>query len=313
MLQKRRFCLVLLFTVAWLVCMSLSMNQALAVNKIPLTVAAVCMNAAEDKEANLQTFFSYMKKASAKGVHLIVFPEIALQQNPGWGTSSYKPTQQQLDYVHDTAETIPGDSTEKLVNKAKELNIHVVFGMTEKSPDDDSLFNSSVFLGPSGVIGKYRKINLWDASIKPTGGNEQLYWKCGSEIGVFDSPIGKVGLMIYIDMGQFLGNTLAKEGAELLVTVAAWPVCVGEAYENLSKQNALQAKSWHIVSDQVGTVGQYAAYGHSRIIAPNGNVMADTGPTEGMVVAETNLLIDASVVGVDASKLALTWAEVKSF
>ena len=224
MIRKFRFCFVLLPAIIWLVCMSLSTNWALAVDKIPLTVATVCMNAKKDKQANLQTFFYYMKEASAKGAHLIVFPEIALQQNPAWSGLWYKPTQQELDYVRSSAETIPGSSTEKLVDKAKELNIYVVFGMTETSPNDDALYNSSVFLGPNGIIGKYRKINLARFV------NENLCWQPGNEHGIFDSPIGKIGLIISYDLIFYLGPTLANKGADLLVTVTAWSRSFGRNY-----------------------------------------------------------------------------------
>ncbi len=296
MIRKFGFCFVLLTAIVWLVCMSLNTNLALAVDKIPLTVATVCMNAKIDTQANLQTFFYYMKEASAKGAHLIVFPEIALQQNPVWSGSWYKPTQQELDYVRSSAETIPGSSTEKLVDKAKELNIYVVFGMTETSPNDDALYNSSVFLGPNGIIGKYRKINLW------RGGHEDLVWQPGNEHGIFDSPIGKIGLIICMDLRFFLGPTLAHKGADLLVAVAAWPRSAGSLYETRTKENALQAKRWHIVSNQVGSVGQTVGYGHSRIIDPNGNIIADTGNQEGIAIAETDILIDANIVGVDGSE-----------
>ena len=139
MVRKYAFYLALLLTITWPVYMILGFNQAFAADKIPLKVATVCMNAVEEKETNMQQFFAYMEEASAQEAHLIVFPEIALQQNPGWGASAYRPTQEELDYVRDTAETIPGDSTEILVDKARELNIYIVFGMTEYSPEDDNL------------------------------------------------------------------------------------------------------------------------------------------------------------------------------
>jgi predicted amidohydrolase len=47
--------------------------------------------------------------------------------------------------------------------------------MTEKGADG-KLYNSSVFLGPNGVIGKYRKRQLWDSN---TDGNEHLSWHNG--------------------------------------------------------------------------------------------------------------------------------------
>jgi predicted amidohydrolase len=74
-----------------------------------LKVATVCMNAVLDKEANLQTYYRYMKEAAAQGAQLIIFPEVSLQQNPSWALLSvHKPTQSELKYLRDTAETVPG-------------------------------------------------------------------------------------------------------------------------------------------------------------------------------------------------------------
>ena len=296
MIQKSTtFCLALLLTITWLFYMILGLNQTLAAEKIPLKVATVCMNAEEDKDANIQTFFSYMEEAAAQGAHLVVFPEFALQQNPCAGSFGYIPTQNELDYLRSAAETIPGDSTQMIADKARELNIYVVFGMTEYSPNDDKLYNSNVFLGPDGVIGKYHKINLWDTS---GGGNEHLYHERGNEFGVFDSPIGKLGLATCFDMTQNINVMLASKGADLLVTVAAWLSSYSNLYEQLTTRSASQTKLWHIVSNQYGKVGHTENYGHSRIIDPNGNIIADTGQKDGMVIAEIGLLIDPPIVNI---------------
>jgi predicted amidohydrolase len=253
-----------------------------------LKVATVCMNAVPDKEANLQTFFRYMEEAAAQGAQLIVFPEISLQQNPGWGyLSVHEPTHTELKYLQDTAETVPGTSTDKIWAKARELGIYVVFGMTEKESENDPPYNTSVFIGAVGVIGKYRKCNLWDA--KHGEGNEHLCWKRGTELVVADSPLGKVGLAICIDMAHMLGPKLAVRGADLLVTVSAWPRDGSDRYEKFTVQNAVEAQRWHVVSNQVGPVGYGEDYGHSRIVHPSGEIVADTGGREGMVVAEIDL------------------------
>jgi predicted amidohydrolase len=309
MLRKNRFYFLLIPILIWFFFISLFKIQALAVDKIPLKVATVCMNAKNNKQDNLQTFFYFMREASENGAHLIVFPEIALQQNPAWGRYNYKPTQTELNYVRNSAETIPGSSTKKLVDKAKELNIYVVFGMTEKSAKNDALYNSSVFLGPNGIVGKYRKINLWDSA---GGGNEHLSWEPGAELGIFDSPIGKIGLIICFDMSKLLGMALANEGADLLVTVSAWPSYEGKYYESFSKQNALIANRWHIVSNQVGSVGHTMDYGHSRIIDPKGTVIADTGKQEGIAIVETDIMIEANILGIDDSDdFPTTWGMMK--
>ncbi len=254
------------------------------VKESTLTVAAVCMNAVLDKDENLRKIFYYMDEAKNGGATLIVFPEIALQQNPAWGEDI--PTKEELDYVYNTAETIPGSSTDRLVAKAKELNVYVIFGMTEKISNEDSLYNTSVFIGPDSIIGKYRKMNLWN------GGHEHFCWKKGKETGVFDSPFGKVGLMICIDMYRWLAPDLAKEGANLLVTVSAWPVSGKELFEKVTKGSASMTNLWHIVSNQVGSVGDVQDYGHSRIVDPNGNIIADTGDEEGLITVKTDLLVD---------------------
>jgi apolipoprotein N-acyltransferase len=111
---------VLLQIILWLACASLSRNQDVVANRIPLKVATVCMNAVPDKQTNLQEFFSYIEKAAAQEAKLIVFPETALQQNPAWGLN-HQPTQEELDYLYQSAETIPGESTERLEKKRRSL------------------------------------------------------------------------------------------------------------------------------------------------------------------------------------------------
>ncbi len=256
-----------------------------------LTVAAVCMNAKTDRAANLQTFAGYISEASEKGAKLIVFPEIALQQNPCWGSSSYQPTEQELRYLHETAETIPGPSTEALVETARQYDIAVVFGMTEKGLDGQ-FYNTSVFLGPNGIFGKYRKRRLADSSL---GVNEHLYWRAGSESGLVESPLGKVGLLICADMFTEFGPKLAAEGADFLVTASAWISGAGGTYESLTKGNAYESRRWHIVADQVGQIGHVTGYGHSRIIDPTGVVVADTGAQEGMVIVDIGVSLTSRV------------------
>ena len=253
-----------------------------------LTVAAVTMCAKPDTEANLQTFFAYMEQASSEGADLVVFPEIALQQNPGWGGASYSPTQAERDYVQQTAEPVPGESTSRLAERAKELNMYVAFGMTE-ADEEDSLYNTSVFLGPEGVIGKHRKKHLWDAG---SGGNEHLFWKRGVDVEVVDSPIGKVGLIICVEMWHYLGWELGNKGAELLVTVSAWPRSNSSLYDRVTSSNARDARCWHVVANQVGWAGHASDCGSSRVITPTGQVISDTGASEGMAIGETDLLID---------------------
>ena len=252
-----------------------------------LTVAAVTMNAKTNVATNLQTFFSYMGRAASNGVDLVVFPEIALQQCPAWGLASHTPTPEEMAYIWQTAETIPGPSTSNVVAKAQGLNLLVVFGMTET--DQTNLYNANVFLGPDGVLGKHRKRYLTGASL---GANEDKIWKAGQVWDVVDSPIGKVGLLICLEMAYNPGPVLAGQGASLLVTSSAWSSAYLGLYEQYTTSNALQAQRWHVVSDMVGVDGHLTSLGYSRVVDPRGRVVCDTGSSEGMVIWATDILID---------------------
>jgi len=254
-----------------------------------LTVAAVTMTAQTNTAANLQTFFYYMEQAASNGVDLVVFPEIALQQCPGWGPPSYYPTAQEMAYVQQTAEMIPGQSTSNVVAKAAELNLFVIFGMTEKDAAE-LLYNTSVLLGPEGVLGKHRKRYLADSS---RGGNEHRIWSAGQVWDVVESPLGKVGLMICVEMGYYPGPVLANQGADLLVTSSGWPIGFDAMWHDFTTGNASRANRWHVVSNQFGAAGHFYDCGHSRVIDPKGTIVCDTEAMEGLVMWATDILIDA--------------------
>lgn len=263
---------------------------ALPPRRVGLVVATVSMTAVADKVANLKRFEEFMSEAANKGAHLIVFPEDALQQNPGWGTQSDKPTPEEIDYVANTAEAIPGESTDRLSARARQLGLYVVFGMTERA-SNGGLYNANVLLGPDGVLGSYRKNALWDSS---TGGNEHYFWDRGDEIGkVIGTPIGKIGLMTCIEMAFNYGKNLAEKGADLIVTVSGWPESGGTYYDSAVSKNAVACNCWHVVSNQVGAVGYGSMYGHSVVINPKGEVVSTTGAKEGMVVTVTGYQVDS--------------------
>jgi predicted amidohydrolase len=195
-----------------------------------------------------------------------------------------KPSAAEMAYTQQTAEMIPGASTDVVVAKAKELNLHVVFGMTEKD-EAGLLYNTNVFLGPEGVIGKHRKT----ISV----GNDGRIWRRGQSFDILDSPLGKIGLIICAEMASFPGVRLADRGADLLVTSSAWWSGIAAWYEAVTVQNAVRSGRWHVVSNQVGTIGHAVCNGHSRVVDPLGRVVCDTGEKEGLVMWATDALVDA--------------------
>ena len=117
-----------------------------------------------------------------------------------------------LSYA-DCAETIPGPSTDYFGELAKKQGLYIVAGLIER--DRHQLFNVAVLLGPDGrVAGKYRKVCLPD-------GEFDKGMSPGGDYPVFDTRLGKIGMMICYD-GFFpeVARELSNRGAEII----AWPV-----------------------------------------------------------------------------------------
>src|SRR5262249_57762505 len=89
------------------------------------------------------------------------------------------------------AETIPGPSTDYFGELSKKHHLYIVCGLIER--DRHQLFNVAVLIGPDGkVAGKYRKVCLPD-------GEYDKGMSAGCEYPVFDTRLGKVGMMICYD------------------------------------------------------------------------------------------------------------------
>lgn len=261
-------------------------------------IATVCMNCPFDKEANLVKYFKYIDMAAAEGANLIVFPEQSYQ--------GYLETLSQMPYAnvpyHFThAELIPGgDCVNALIEKAKEHNIYIIWGMTEKTLEESyKLYNTTVLVGPEGYIGKYRKVHL------PY--QELHVFSPGSDFPVFDTAIGKIGMLICYDK-QYPESTreLALGGAEILVMPTAWPFAnpseevladpdkdiMLKLYKCYDTCRAIENQCIFVSSDQTGRIGDIEYCGYSTITNGFGEAVACTGLEEGIAYAEFDLKKD---------------------
>jgi predicted amidohydrolase len=113
----------------------------------------------------------------------------------------------------EVAEPIPGPSTEHFAALAKRHALHIVLSIYER--EGHLIYNTAVLLGPDGrLVGRYRKVCL--PPKEAAGGVSP-----GHEYPVFDTPLGRVGMMVCYD-GFFpeVARQLAANGAEVI----AWPV-----------------------------------------------------------------------------------------
>ncbi|GGH82517.1 putative amidohydrolase [Pullulanibacillus pueri] len=257
-----------------------------------IKVATVAMGVTFNKEDNLKKYLAFIEQAALQEVDLIVFPEQSLQ---GYLKNLFALDRDNVTYQYEQAETVPeGPSVQTVIQAAARYNMHVVFGMTERERGKPHvLYNSAVLVGPEGYIGTYRKVH------QP--GDEVHVYYPGKDFPVFDTSLGKIGMLICYDK-MFPESTreLTLKGAELLIMPTAWPLeevgadpktdANGFSYDLLDRVRALENQCWFISSDMSGIHGDHDFYGHSRIVAPTGETLAECGYEEGMAVVEIDVM-----------------------
>ncbi len=175
-----------------------------------------------------------------------------------------------------------GPSVLAIADRARQLGIHVVFGLTERTEMAGMLYNTMVLTGPDGHIGSYRKVHV--------GIGEQVIWQRGSDWPVFDTPLGRIGMLICYDKAWPEScRELTLRGAEILVMSTAWSMRPAEVsfdtslnveqYALFERVRAAENTRWFVSSNFAGSLGGLEFFGLSQIIDPNGRVLETTGPT----------------------------------
>lgn len=185
-----------------------------------------------EAQKNLLHADKLVAQAAAEGAQLCILPEC---MDLGWGT----PQARQL------AQPIPGDISRRLCDIARKHGVWLVSGLTER--EGDSICNAALLISDEGeILHKHRKINILT-------GVEDVY-TVGDRIAVTDTPFGKIGISICADnsvQSLCIGHTLARMGAQMLLSPCAWAVrpdrdVVAEPYGN----------EWHVPYGELsGTYG----------------------------------------------------------
>jgi predicted amidohydrolase len=228
-------------------------------DKIKLALAQISSKR-ESKSENLRKIEKLTLKAKEQGADLIIFPEMSLT---GYVV---------LDQVYELAETIPGPSTEKVEALAKRTGLHIIFGMPELSEKTQAtVFNTAVFVGPRGLIGKYRKMYLPTHSVF----EEKRYFRPGYEVASFQTDIGNIGLSICYDVFFPEVYRLTRlKGAQLMVCISASPAVRRGYFEILTSARALENTAFLAYVNLAGVEDGLQFWGGSRLVCPTGDVVA---------------------------------------
>ncbi len=214
----------------------------------------------EDKRENLKKIEKLTLKAKEQGASIVVFPEMSLT---GYVIR---------DQVYELAETISGPTVKKVEDLAKNTGMHIIFGMPELSEKTHAtVFNTAVFIGPQGFIGKYRKMYLPTHSVF----EEKRYFRPGYQAAAFQTPLGNIGLCICYDIffPEVLRLTRLK-GAQLIICISASPAVRRSYFETLTCARAIENTAYIAYVNLAGVQDGLQFWGGSRLVGPNGDVLA---------------------------------------
>jgi predicted amidohydrolase len=180
------------------------------------------------------------------------------------------------------------------------------FGFTEAVEGQRA--NTAVCGNASGVFGVQRKIHL------PPG--ERPWYVAGDHLGAFDTPAGRIGMLIDYDKTfPEPARTLALEGASLLAFVCAWPMSrtapaskmandrQTHLFDLYDRARAAENQVVVVTANLSGAQGRLRFLAQSKIVLPDGSVAARTGFRPGIVVADID--VDEVVASARASQYHL--------
>jgi predicted amidohydrolase len=247
-----------------------------------LRVAAIQMNSQSDVQRNLQLADRLLGEAAADGCGLVVLPEnFALMPEKG------------RDKAKHAEQEGAGPIQEFLAGAAQRHNLWVVAGsMPLVSPEAERVYGGCPVFDPAGrQQALYRKIHLFDVTLPDGQESYQESWSMypGDETVTVDTPAGRIGLTICYDV-RFpeMFRRLVDDGATIFTVPAAFTRVTGAAHwATLLRARAIENLAYVVAPGQYGEhPDNRATYGHSMIIDPWGEVLAEQDEGNCFVAAD---------------------------
>lgn len=253
--------------------------------------AAVAGNFGRDLGQNLAQARELVTQARAQGVSLLALPEACLGgylSVLGRGRDgAYDEAPASLPPVLDL------DGPELRAIAAMAGDMTVVVGFCES--DGSRRYNTAAAVTGDGPIASYRKVH------QPLG--ESLHYAAGEDLMAFDSPVGRMGLLICYDKAfPEAARALALDGAEVIACISAWPGSrTGSAtslaedrwthrFNIFDQARGLENQVVWLAANQTGTFGSLRFVGNAKVVGPGGEVLATTGLDDGLAVAHLDVV-----------------------
>ena len=219
-----------------------------------------------DVTANQTRALTMMAQAVEQKAELLVLPEL-------WSTG-YR-----LDRIHKLAEPAAGPTLQLLKDFARKNRVEIITGSIAELREE-KVYNSAFVLNSLGdTIASYSKLHLIGLM------QEDAYITPGDRQCLFDLGFGTAGLIICYDL-RFteLPRALALQGCQTLFVPAEWPSIRGRHWVILNTARAIENQMFVIAVNRVGRDDNNTFYGHSLIIDPWGDILAEGSETDEEVI-----------------------------
>jgi predicted amidohydrolase len=243
-------------------------------------VACIQTNSAREIADNLAPVADLVRRARDDGADLILMPE---------NVSMIEPVPHLAQAKAETEDAHPALAAFRAL--AIETGAWLLIGSLAIRGDSGKIANRSFLIDQAGgIVARYDKIHLFDVDL----GNGESYRESatlepGREPVMAETPWGRLGLSICYDL-RFprLYRHLAKSGADYLAVPAAFTETTGRAHWHvLIRARAIENGAFVFAPAQCGTHAEgRRTYGHSLIVNPWGEVLADGGDAVGFVAAD---------------------------
>ncbi|MBX3445118.1 MAG: carbon-nitrogen hydrolase family protein [Parvibaculaceae bacterium] len=256
------------------------------------TAACVQMRSSMDVAENVASASALISRAAAEGAGFIATPEMT--------SLLVSKTQDLFGKVREEKDDPALEAFRAL---AAEKKVWLLIGSIPIRLSAEKVANRSFLLSPSGeIVARYDKIHMFDVDL--AGGEsyrESKNYEAGREAALVRLPWGRLGLTICYDVRfPHLYRTLAQAGADFLAVPAAFTRQTGEAHwHTLLKARAIETGCFVMAPAQGGKheCGR-VTYGHSLIIAPWGEIVAEAAHDEpGVILAEIDTALIAEARG----------------
>ena len=245
-------------------------------------VAAVAENFGRDLQKTYATIARLLEDARSTGTQLLVLPEACL----GGYLSSLEGPPESLP----PALELDGPELRRVIAMAGE--VVVCLGICEAAGTER--YNTAVALTGSGILAVHRKVH------QPLG--EDRSYSAGEVFEAFDSPVGRMGMMICYDKAfPEAARSLALDGAEIVACMSAWPAGRTNTtpdvaddrwthrFDLFDRARALENQVVWVSANQAGTFGALRFVASAKVCGPGGEVLATTGTTAGVAVADVDV------------------------